>query len=86
MGSIRAIRVAGGANSFICFSLGLGGGVKVYFTRHLGLRIQAEWLAKSQQRFCHQRYLHDLEGVRLKDATWEWGRLSLTVASTAPLD
>jgi hypothetical protein len=45
MGSIGATRVAGGANnSFTRFSFGLGGGVKVYFTRHLGLRMQAEWL------------------------------------------
>jgi len=43
-------------------------------------------VAKAQQRFCHQRYLRDLDGVRLKDATGEWGRLSLTVASSAPLD
>jgi hypothetical protein len=50
------------------------------------LRIQAEWLAKSQQHLCHQGYLHDLDGVRLKDATGNWGRLSLTVASGAPLD
>jgi hypothetical protein len=45
MGSIGATRVVGGANnSFTRFSFGLGGGVKVYFTRHLGLRMQAEWL------------------------------------------
>lgn len=45
MGSIGATRVAGGANnSFTRFSFGLGGGVKVYFTRHVGLRVQAEWL------------------------------------------
>jgi hypothetical protein len=45
MGSIGATRIAGGANnSSTRFSFGLGGGVKFYFTRHLGLRIQAEWL------------------------------------------
>ena len=45
MGSVGATRVAGGANnSFIRFSFGLGGGVKVFFTRHLGLRMQGEWL------------------------------------------
>jgi hypothetical protein len=41
MGSASATRVAGRANnSFTRFSFGLGGGIKVYFTRHLGLRVQ----------------------------------------------
>jgi hypothetical protein len=45
MGSAGATRVAGRANnSFTRFSFGLGGGVKVFFTRHLGLRMQGEWL------------------------------------------
>jgi hypothetical protein len=45
IGSAGATRVAGGANnSFIRFSFGLGGGIKVYFTRHLGFRMQGEWL------------------------------------------
>ena len=45
IGSIGATRIAGGPNnSFTRFSFGLGGGVKVYFTRQLGLRVQAEWL------------------------------------------
>jgi hypothetical protein len=45
MGSAGATRVAGGANNhFTRFSFGLGGGVKVFFTRHLGLRMQGEWL------------------------------------------
>jgi hypothetical protein len=45
MGSIGATHVGGGtSSSFTRFSFGLGGGVKVYFHRHLGLRIQAEWL------------------------------------------
>jgi hypothetical protein len=45
MGSVGATRIAGGANnSFTRFSFGLGGGIKFYFTRHLGLRVQAEWL------------------------------------------
>jgi hypothetical protein len=45
MGSAGATHVAGGANnSFTRFSFGLGGGIKVYFTRHLGLRMQGEWL------------------------------------------
>jgi hypothetical protein len=45
MGSASATQVAGGANnSFTRFSFGLGGGIKVYFTRHLVLRMQGEWL------------------------------------------
>jgi hypothetical protein len=45
MGSVGATRLSGAAtNSFTRFSFGLGGGVKVYFSRHLGLRVQAEWL------------------------------------------
>lgn len=44
MGSVGATRISGGGNSFTRFSFGLGGGVKVYFSRHLGLRVQAEWL------------------------------------------
>jgi hypothetical protein len=45
MGSIGATRIADGANnSFTRFSFGLGGGIKFYFTRHLGWRIQGEWL------------------------------------------
>ena len=46
MGSMGATRIAGGTsnNSFTRFTFGLGGGVKFYFTRHLGLWIQGEWL------------------------------------------
>jgi hypothetical protein len=46
MGSVGATRIAGGPNnnSFNRFSFGLGGGIKFYFTRHLGWRIQGEWL------------------------------------------
>jgi hypothetical protein len=45
MGSIGATRVSGGtSSSFTRFSFGIGGGLKIYFTRHLGLRIQGEWL------------------------------------------
>jgi hypothetical protein len=45
IGSIGATHVGGGAsNSFTRFSFGLGGGVKVDFTRHLGWKVQAEWL------------------------------------------
>jgi len=45
MGSVGATHVSDGGNSsFTRFSFGLGGGIKVYFTRHLGFRMQAEWL------------------------------------------
>ncbi len=45
MGSIGATHVGGGASSsFTRFSFGLGAGVKLYFTRHVGLRVQGEWL------------------------------------------
>jgi hypothetical protein len=45
MGSIGATHIgAGSGNSFTRFSFGLGGGVKLFFTRHLGVRAQAQWL------------------------------------------
>ncbi len=45
MASIGATHIGGGtSSSFTRFSFGLGGGIKVYFTRHVGLRMQAEWL------------------------------------------
>jgi len=45
MGSVGATHVSDGGNSsFTRFSFGLGGGIKVYFARHLGFRMQAEWL------------------------------------------
>jgi len=45
MASIGATHIGGRtSSSFTRFSFGLGGGVKVYFTRHVGLRMQAEWL------------------------------------------
>ena len=45
MASIGATHVGGGtSSSFTRFSFGLGGGIKVYFTRRVGLRMQAEWL------------------------------------------
>lgn len=45
MGSSGATRITGRPkNSFTRFSFGLRGGLKVYFTPRLGLRIQAEWL------------------------------------------
>jgi hypothetical protein len=45
IGSVGATHVGGGTSgSFTRFSFGLGGGVKFYFARHVGLRIQGEWL------------------------------------------
>ena len=45
MASIGATHVAGGtSSSFTRFSFGLGGGIKVHFNRHLGLRLQGQWL------------------------------------------
>ena len=45
IGSVGATHLSAGPNSsFTRFSFGLGGGIKVYFNRHMGLRMQAEWL------------------------------------------
>ena len=45
IGSAGATRIHSGAsNSFTRFSFGIGGGVKFYFTRHFGVRMQGEWL------------------------------------------
>jgi hypothetical protein len=45
MASAGATHVDGGTgSSFTRFSCGIGGGVKFYFTRHLGVRVQGEWL------------------------------------------
>ena len=45
IGSVGATHLGAGSNSsFTRFSFGLGGGIKVYFNRHMGLRTQAEWL------------------------------------------
>ena len=45
IGSVGATHLGAGPNSsFTRFSFGLGGGMKVYFNRHMGLRMQAEWL------------------------------------------
>jgi hypothetical protein len=44
-GSVGASHVsAGSGNSFTRFTFGLGGGVKFYFGRHFGLRLEGEWL------------------------------------------
>jgi hypothetical protein len=45
LASIGATRVSSNTSfSFTRFSLGIGGGVRFYPTRHLGFKIQAEWL------------------------------------------
>jgi len=45
MGSVGATHIGNGSNSsFTRFSFGLGGGIKIYFNRHVGLRMQGEWL------------------------------------------
>ena len=44
IGSVGATHLGAGPSSFTRFSFGLGGGIKVYFNRHIGLRAQAEWL------------------------------------------
>jgi hypothetical protein len=44
MGSAGATHVGGGTSSFTRFSFGIGGGIKVYFSRHFGVRMQGEWL------------------------------------------
>lgn len=45
LGSVGATYLSSGsAISFTRFSLGLGGGIRFYPSRHLGFKIQAEWL------------------------------------------
>lgn len=45
IGSVGGTHIGGGSNAaFTRFSFGLGTGLKVYFSRHVGLRFQAEWL------------------------------------------
>lgn len=45
LASIGATHVSGGTNiNFTRFSFGIGGGVRFYASRHLGFKIQAEWL------------------------------------------
>jgi hypothetical protein len=46
LGSVGASHVSGNTNlSFTRFSFGLGGGIRFYPSRHLGFKIQAEWLS-----------------------------------------
>jgi hypothetical protein len=45
MASVGATHVSGSTNfSFTRFSFGIGGGIRVYASRHFGFKIQAEWL------------------------------------------
>jgi hypothetical protein len=45
LASVGATHVSGSTNiSFTRFSFGLGGGIRFYPSRHLGFKIQAEWL------------------------------------------
>ncbi len=44
IGSVGATHIHNRTGSFTRFSFGLGGGMKVYFTRHFGWRVQGEWL------------------------------------------
>jgi hypothetical protein len=45
MGSVGATYVSSNTNTnFTRFSFGIGGGIRFYATRHLGFKIQAEWL------------------------------------------
>jgi hypothetical protein len=45
IGSAGATHIRSGTSSnFTRFSFGIGGGIKFYFTRHFGVRLQGEWL------------------------------------------
>jgi len=45
IGSVGGTHIGGGGNSAVAgFSFGLGTGLKVYISRHVGLRFQVEWL------------------------------------------
>jgi hypothetical protein len=45
IGSVGATRISDGiGNDFTRFSFGIGGGVKMFAGKHLGLRVQAQWL------------------------------------------
>jgi hypothetical protein len=45
LASVGATHVSGGTNmSFTRFSFGIGGGIRFYPSRHLGFKIQAEWV------------------------------------------
>jgi hypothetical protein len=45
VGSVGATHVSVSANNgFTRFSFGIGGGIKVFASRHLGFKIQAQWL------------------------------------------
>ena len=44
MGSVGATHIGDGTSGFTRFSFGLGGGIKLYVSRHVGFRLQGEWL------------------------------------------
>lgn len=44
MASLGATHVSSSPNSFTRFSFGIGGGIRFYASRHVYLKIQAEWL------------------------------------------
>lgn len=44
LASVGATHVSGTAFSFTRFSFGIGGGIRLYVTRHIGFKLQAEWL------------------------------------------
>ena len=45
LASVGATHVSGSSNiSFTRFSFGIGAGIRFYASRHLGFKIQAEWL------------------------------------------
>ena len=44
IGSVGATHISASTSSFTRLSFGIGGGIKVYFSRHFGLRLQGEWL------------------------------------------
>jgi hypothetical protein len=44
LASIGATHVSGTNFAFARFSFGIGGGIRLYASRHFGFKIQAEWL------------------------------------------
>jgi hypothetical protein len=44
LASVGATHLSSTNSNFTRFSFGIGGGIRLYATRHFGLKIQAEWL------------------------------------------
>ena len=42
--SVGGTRVSGSGSDFTRFSFGIGGGLRFYASRHVGFKVQAEWL------------------------------------------